>query len=94
MTWCQYCYFSRFAAKSSKFFSLSAVKISILRLSHLLPEFSKPLGSRKQIPDQILVPTVFRDENFYNFFITKFFTFFLTLYIGQHKDNQAPEMIG
>jgi len=25
----------------------------------------------------------------YTLFIKKFFTFFLTLYIGQHKDNQA-----
>jgi len=46
------------------------------------------LGSlrREQIPGQILVRTAFRDEKFYTFFIKKFF---LTLYIGQHKDNQA-----
>jgi len=34
----------------------------------------------------MFVPTIFRNENF---FIKKFFTFFLTLYIGQQKDHQA-----
>jgi len=37
----------------------------------------------------MFVPTVFTDENFYTFFFKKLFTFFLTLYIGQHKDHQA-----
>jgi len=37
----------------------------------------------------MFVPTILRDENIYTFFIKKFFTFFLTLYIGQHKDHQA-----
>ena len=31
---------------------------------------------------------MFRDENFYTF-MKKSFTFFLTVYIGQHKDHQA-----
>jgi len=32
---------------------------------------------------------MFRDENFYTFFIKKLFTLFVTLYIGQHKDHHA-----
>jgi len=67
--------------------------LSTLQLFHFSAGFQKPLGrlSRKQIPGQLLVPTVFRDENFYTFFIKKLFTFFLTLYnyVGRHKDNQA-----
>ena len=59
------------------------------KLAHGVQKVGHPWFSRKQIPGQIFVPTIFSDENFYSFFIKKFFTFFLTLYIGLHKDNQA-----
>jgi len=36
----------------------------------------------------MFVSTIFRDENFYTF-IKKFFTLFLILYRGQHKEHQA-----
>jgi len=64
-----------------------------LQLSHSLTGFFKSVRQVKQVANSwlILVPTVFRDENFYTFFIKKLFTFFLTLYnyVGQHKDRQA-----